>query len=144
MEISGYGISVDLPGGWEGRLYKRPEGDPTLHAATFPLPLEDGDFGGLAVASMQDDDAFMVLTEYERALSDRGLFAPKGLPASLSEDDLDPMALQRIRPGRFGVQRFFTQASRAFCLYVVVGSQPSPGTLLARANGVLKTISITP
>jgi hypothetical protein len=144
MEISGYGIRVDLPAGWEGRLYKRLEGDPTLHAGTFPLPPEDGDFGGLAISSMAGDAAFLVLTEYDRELAGRGLFAPSGHPTALSETDLDPRALQRTRPGLLGVQRFFTEGARAFCLYVVVGSRPSPGAVLAKANEVLRTLSIGP
>src|SRR5437867_2391132 len=38
MVVSAHGISVDLPHGWEGRIFRRRHGDPTLHAATFALP----------------------------------------------------------------------------------------------------------
>jgi hypothetical protein len=144
VELSGYGITVDLPSRWEGRIYKRPEGDPTLHAANFPLPLEDGDFGSGALAAMHAGGAFLVATEYERALAGRGLFspvAPAPLPAT---SELDPWALLRVRRGQFGIQRFITIGGRPFCVYVVVGSDPSPSALLAEANGVLRTLSVVP
>jgi hypothetical protein len=144
MELTGYGIRVDLPRGWEGRIYKRPEGDPTLHAGNFPLPVEDGDFGSRALAAMGSGGAFLVATEYDPALAGHGLFAEEA-PAPLPADtDLDPMALQRTRRGQFGVQRFMTIGGRAFCVYVVVGMVPNPSELLGRANEVLQTLSIVP
>lgn len=144
MELSGYGITVDLPPGWEGRIYKRPEGDPTLHAANFPLPLEDGDFGSRALAAMGNGGAFLVVTEYEPALAGQGLFsppAPSPLPAT---SELDPWALLRVRRGQFGIQRFMTIGGRPFCVYLVVGTLPSPSGLLADVNVVLRTLSIVP
>jgi hypothetical protein len=142
MELTGYGISVDLPSGWEGRIYKRPEGDPTLHAGNFPLPVEDGDFGSRALAGMGDRGAFLVVTEYDRELAGRGLFAPAA-PAPLpATSELNAWALMRIRKGQFGIQRFMTIGGRPFCVYVVVGSIPGPSRLLAEANNVLRSLSI--
>jgi hypothetical protein len=144
VELSGYGITVDLPPGWEARIYRRPEGDPTLHAGNFPLPTEDGDFGSRSLAAMGSAGAFVVVTEYERALAGRGLFAPEA-PAPLpAVSDLDSRALLRLRPGLYGIQRFLTIGGRAFCVYLVVGTVPSSGALLAHANGVLHTLSIVP
>jgi hypothetical protein len=142
MDLTGYGMSVDLPSGWEGRIYKRPEGDPTLHAGNFPLPVEDGDFGSRALAAMGDEGAFLVVTEYDHALAARGLFAqaaPAPLPAT---SELNAWALMRIRKGQFGIQRFMTIGGRPFCVYVVVGSSPSPSRLLGEANNVLRSLSI--
>jgi hypothetical protein len=144
MEISGYGIGVDLPPGWEGRIYRRPEGDPTLHAGNFPLPVEDGDFGTRALDAMQGGGAFLAATEYDRGLAGQGLFAqeaPAPLPAT---SELNAWALLRVRPGQFGIQRFMTVGGRAFCVYVVVGTVPGPSALLAEANRVLRSLSIVP
>ncbi|HEY3209296.1 MAG TPA: hypothetical protein VGL18_05820 [Actinomycetota bacterium] len=144
MELSGYGIAVDLPSGWEGRIYKRPEGDPTLHAGNFPLPVEDGDFGSRALAAMGSGGAFLVVTEYEQSLGRRGLFAPEA-PAPLpATSELDAWALLRVRLGQFGIQRFMTIGGRPFCVYLVVGTVPSPSGLLAEANVVLRSLSIVP
>jgi hypothetical protein len=143
VKLSGYGIEIDLPAGWDGRIYRRPGGDPTLHAGNFPLPEEDGDFGSGALSTMKMDGVFIVLTEYDRAGAGHGLFARQGLPMPLRAPDLDPNALQRRIPGQFGIQRFFTESERTWCLYVVVGSTPHPKTLLGVANEVLATLSIS-
>jgi hypothetical protein len=37
-----------------------------------------------------------------------------------------------------------TIADRAFCVYVVVGSVPSPSALLADVNAVLRTLAVVP
>jgi hypothetical protein len=144
MEISGYGITVDLPPGWEGRIYRRPEGDPTLHAGNFSLPVEDGDFGTRALDAMRSGGVFLVATEYDRALAGVGLFsqeAPVPLPAT---SELNAWALLRVRPGQFGIQRFMTVGGRAFCVYVVVGTVPGTSALLAAANRVLRSLAIAP
>lgn len=144
MELSGYGVKVDLPSGWEGRIYKRPEGDPTLHAGNFALPVEDGDFGSRALAAMGSGGAFLVVTEYERSLAGLGLFSPEA-PAPLpATSELDAWALLRVRRGQYGIQRFMTIGGRPFCVYLVVGTVPSPSRLLAEANVVLRTLSIVP
>lgn len=144
VELSGYGMVVDLPPGWDGRIYKRPEGDPTLHAGNFPLPVEDGDFGSRALAAMGNGGAFLVVTEYERGLAGRGLFSPEAPAALPATSELDPWALLRVRPGQFGIQRFMTIGGRPFCVYLVVGTAPSPSELLASVNAVLRTLSIVP
>jgi hypothetical protein len=144
VELTGYGITVDLPSGWEGRIYKRPEGDPTLHAGNFPLPVEDGDFGSRALAAMGGGGAFLVVTEYERGLAGQGLFGPDAPVPLPVTSELDPWALLRVRRGQFGIQRFMTVGGRPFCVYLVVGAVPSPSTLLARVNAVLRSLSIVP
>ena len=45
--LAGEGISIDLPPGWEGAIYRRQsevgeEPHPVVHAATFPLPVDRG------------------------------------------------------------------------------------------------------
>ena len=86
------------------RIYRRPEGLPILHTATFPLPQHDGDFGSGAIASMKPGDVFCALLEYDRDLAGTGLFAPPGLPLPVRAADASPAALQRMLPGRVGLQ----------------------------------------
>jgi hypothetical protein len=144
MILSGYGISVDLPAGWDGVIYRRDGGDPTVHAGNFPLPANDADFGSLAIAAMPSSGIFLVLTQYEISTSGTGLFAHQGLPAPLPERALRRRAFTRLQAGRLGTQRFCTVSGRPFCLYVVVGTNPSPGSLLGQANDVLSTVTIEP
>jgi hypothetical protein len=142
--VSAYGITVELPEGWDGVIYRRTGGDPTLHAGNFPLPPNDADFGSLAIAAMPASGVFVVLTQYALASAGQGLFAHRGLPAPVPERALRTRAFTRLQPGRLGAQAFCTASGRPFCLYVVVGRQPDPGSLLREANEVLSTVRIEP
>ena len=133
---------MELPRSWEGRIVRHAHAPATLHAANFPLPAEDSDFATGAVAHMPSDGVLVVLTEYDRDLAGTALFAQRGLPRSLPAHAARPETLLRRLPGQAGVQRFFTHAGRAFCLYVVVGSLPSRPQLVAKANALLRSVSI--
>lgn len=145
------GVSVDVPIGWEAEI----SGDgfalqadgarqPTLmQAASFPMPPERGSFGSGAVEIMTRRDVFITLFEYgEEAVGD-ALFANQGLPDELLSGDFDPDALQHGVPGQSGLQYFFTEKGRAFCLYVVLGSHIDRFDLINDVNTVVSTIVIT-
>ena len=106
--------------------------------------MDDGDFGSRAVGRMTDGGIFIALTEYRPELAGKPLFSGPGLPLAVGDSELNPLALQRALPGQSGVQRFFTEAGRPFCLYLVVGSWPNPWKLLRQANRVLRTLAVTP
>jgi hypothetical protein len=142
VKLSRYGIEIDLPRGWEGRIYRRPEGRPILHAGNFQLPAEDGDFGTGAVSAMGDGGVFFVLAEYDPEAGGSGLFSHRGVPGRLEPSEASPRALIRALPGRRGIQRFFTVRGRAFCLYLVAAERPSAARLVDEANRVLRSVSI--
>jgi hypothetical protein len=158
-ELTGSGITLDVPGGWDGRIYTRtpePSGPrpasamapvqettaAVVHVASFPLPQETGDYGGGAVELMASKDLLVILFEHGRGSANTPLFAATSIPR-LVADDVDPMQLQRILDGQAGVQRFFTVAGRAFCLYVVFGSYARRVRTIPVVNSILDTISIT-
>jgi hypothetical protein len=58
-------------------------------------------------------------------------------------DDFSPVALQRVLEGQGGVQRFFNQAGRALCLYVVLGSYARRTRTVPLINRVLDGVTIT-
>jgi hypothetical protein len=145
--ISAYGLSASLPAGWEAVIYCRPPSvagttHPILHAATFGLPVERGDFGGGAVELMGPGDAMVVLLEYHPDSVGRALFARPGLPQPLSPDAFSPACLQRAMPGQAGVQLFFNQNGRAFCLYAVLGSYSTRYLVVPSVNTVLAGVQI--
>jgi hypothetical protein len=144
VKIRGYGIEIDLPDGWEGRIYKREDGRPVMHAGDFPIPARDGDFGGDAVSSMDGRGVFVALAEFDPLVAGRGLFGAPDPGFPIRPRDVSHRAMNQTRPGLAGVQRFFTTRGRAFCLYLVVGSQPDRHTLLEAANAVLETLAIGP
>ena len=145
-QLSKAGISVGLPDGWEGRIYQRtPERGATsaqvMHVASFAIPPEVGDFGGGAVELMSSRDLLIVLFEYGRASAVKSMFSSQGIPR-IRPDDVSASQLQRTLEGQGGVQRFFTENGRAFCLYVVFGSYLRRVRTVPVVNGVLESLAI--
>jgi hypothetical protein len=145
-QLSELGLTVDLPQGWDARLFSREAGDGTarvaLHAGTFPLPSQRGDFGSGAVEAMTPDDVLVVLLEYDRGCTEKPLFQNHGLPSSLEAGQFSSSVLQRALPGQAGAQVFFCDSGRAFCLYVVLGSQAGGRYLVPLANSLLGRITL--
>lgn len=143
--IEGHGISVDVPSGWDGEIYVRPEEPalPVLHLATIALPAGRGDFGGGAVERLGSYDIFVSFSEYGPESVGTALFAAADL-TPVPPDAFDTQALQRPIPPQCGWQRFATVANRPFCLYVVLGNHRLRARLAAEAQAVVETIAVNP
>lgn len=143
-------ISVDVPDGWEaatsgGRFRLLANGaheSTVVHIGSFPLPQERASFGGGAVELMNTDDVLIVLFEYGPESVNTALFAPKGIPRPLDPQLFDRNRLERGIPGQSGLQQFFTESNRPFCLYVVLGSHIDRVELVAKVNVVLDSLVI--
>lgn len=123
MRLAAHGIALELPRGWHGRIFRRAGAPPTVHAANFELPPDDGDFGSGATERMPDGGAFLALKEYEagpRLHAGQGLFESGSIPLPLDTRQFGPRRLQVGRRGQAGMQHFFTASGRPFCLYAVV------------------------
>ncbi len=147
-ELSGHGLAIDLPDGWDGRIYRRAEearqvAHRALHAASFPLPTDPGDFAAEAVERMARDDILVTLVEYHPEAAGTALFG-RELPPALRPESFDPNVMPRAVPGKAGAQFFFTAAGRAFCLFVVVGNHPDRARLVPQADAVVRTLRIEP
>jgi hypothetical protein len=158
--LAGSGIDVDVPSGWEGRIYAKPaakersgfnragtgSGQPptnaVLHVASFPLPPGTGDYGGGAVEQMTNKDLLVVLMEHGQESLGTALFEPQGIPR-IESDEVSTVCLQRLIDGQGGVQRFFTENGRTFCLYVVFGSFARRVRTVPLVNDILKSVSIS-
>lgn len=149
--LSGAGIRVELPAGWEGaidgervglQLADGAQRYPVVHLANFPLPPSRGDFGSAVVESMGPGDILIVLKEFSPAATETPLFAAQGLPRAPVPGDFFREMLQRPVPGQGGMQKFFTEAGRAFCLYVVIGSFVDRGDLVPAMAQVLARLEI--
>jgi hypothetical protein len=147
--ISGGGVSVELPTGWEGEIDTggiQSDGARrrvVLHLASFPLPANRSDFGIGAVEMMEGGDVLVVLFEYDPGSAATPLF-DRRRPALLEAVDFDRDQLQRRLPGQSGSLRFFTEAGRTFSLYVVVGSHLDRADALPVINQILSTLRIEP
>jgi hypothetical protein len=129
-------------------LFSRGGGIATLHSGSFPLPLDDGEFGDRSTGQMPADGVFIALTEYRagRGLEPgRGLFAPRRMPRRLDPAGFARSRLAHPRPGQEGAQQFFTVAGRPLCLYVVIaGGRATRRGQLAVIERVLGTVRIAP
>lgn len=159
MRLAAYGIALDLPRGWDGRIYRRPGASPTLHAANFSLPADDADFGSTATARMPPGGIFLALKEYQpgpRLRPGVGLYASHSLPLPLQMRYFHPRALQVGRPDQAGFQHFFTAGGRrTFCLYAVLdtagfplgfapfGMPPGAQDQVGNLSGVLSSLTIS-
>ena len=143
------GFEVDLPDGWDGRIYRRgdharADAGRTLHAANFPLPLDRGDYGGGVHEQMEDDAVLVTLLEFDPGNSDRALFKQRGLPMPLRPESFSPAAMPRTVPGKAGAQFFFSIGDRAFSMFIVIGSYSNRARLVSMVNSVVGTLQIKP
>ena len=146
VRITGHGLSIDAPAGWEARIFQRTGGAPVLHLATFALSDRDGDFGAAVTGRMRSNDAFASLVEYRVDAAVQpgvGLFAAAGRPAPPRVNDFSSSQLQVTRAGQRGYQRFFTAAGRPFCIYTVIQAVArSPERLVDELGHVLATLRV--
>lgn len=148
--ISGHGLSIALPSGWEARISVPPADgvpgatrNPVLHAASVALPQVRGDFGGGIVERLDSSGVFIALVEYDREATRTPLFAHQGLPKVLTGPQFQTHTLQRGVAGQSGAQWFCQVSGRAFCLYVVVGAHRDRWRLATEASRVVETITVS-
>jgi hypothetical protein len=143
VRVAGHRRSIDVPGGWEARIFRHPGAAPVMHVASFALRDGDGDFGAAATGRMRPDDMFAALVEYRADAKIRpghGLFAATSPPRPQPRD-FSPFQLQVARRGQLGCQLFFTARGAPCSLYLVV--QPARRRLSDMTKelaGVLATL----
>ncbi len=149
--IDAYGISIELNGGWEGRIWRAPfdpehPGErtyPVLHIANFALPFDNSHFGGPAISVMPRGGLFAALVEYGRPPR-QGWFRFEGFPRRIDLLQLSEAYLRRVaRPGQVGGQHFCTLGDRTFCLYVVALPPPARNAF-PHLNQMLRTVTVGP
>jgi hypothetical protein len=147
MRVFKDGVGIDAPPGWDARIFTRaPEDEvatthPILHAASFALPGDRGDFGSGAVDVMGTEDVFVSLMEFHPDAAKTKLFQREGLP-TLTPASFSPRKLQRTIDGQAGCQFFFHHKGRAFCLYVVLGDYGNRVKLTAVANELISRLDL--
>jgi len=148
----GLGISVEVPRGWEARISRAtPQpGDhpgeshyPYLHLASFPLPPVRAHYGGGAVESTRQDDAFVAVLDFGPDAAHSNLFELRGLPRKLTRAQFSARQLQRMLPGQLGSQQFCTVNGRGIVLYVVLGGAAALRTKVPVLNTILPTIALS-
>jgi hypothetical protein len=87
---------------------------------------------------------FVAVLEFGPEAARSALFSGLRAVPGVTPDSFRPRQLQRTIRGQAGVQRFFTVAGRAFCLYAVVGSVANRVPLAARANQLIGSLGVSP
>jgi hypothetical protein len=147
--LSSHGIAIDVPTGWEGRMFV-PDLDPPainlpiLHLTDAVLTVERSSYAPELAARAGGTGILVALLEFDHRLADVGLYEPQGLHLPLTRDRFHPKALQFPSRVQEGHQRFFSQGGRAFCLYVVLGTGRGADQRLADANRALETLQVDP
>jgi hypothetical protein len=154
------GVQVSAPSGCEARLRTRTP-DPVevaadavgasaagderlvLHVSTVALPAHRGDFGGGVVEQLGRDDVFVAVLELEPEQAGSPFVRRQGIPRTIAPGRYSPDTMQRTIHGQAGVQVFFAQGDRAFCLYAVLGSHARRNELARRVDEILAGITIT-
>ena len=103
MFLAMHGLGVELPGGWDGRIYRPLADEPgattraVMHAANFALPERREDYGGGAVEAAGSGDVLVMLLEFDPEAALTPLFAQQqGMPRRLPPSAFGPNWLQRI------------------------------------------------
>ena len=150
MKLEAEGFEVVVPEGWEIRISHKTEdlhggaSKPVLHAATFALPEERGDYGSGCVEIMGPDDVFVSVLEFGDEAVHSALFPEGRLPRSIDPQKFRTNGMQRWMPGQSAYQAFFTEGDRAFCLYVVIGDHSQRVALAKTAQTLLLSIRLAP
>lgn len=169
--LEGYGMSVDLPAGWTGRIFRaadpeEDDGRATMHVGNWAMPTDDATFGSSIIKAMSTtNQIFMSIAEYTPDvllpntaspvpddpeavdITDVGgvAFANPGVPI-LKVPDFDPDTVHGTTSltGATAVQVPFLVAGRPFVLYAVIADAALLSSSLDAANSVLATLLVSP
>jgi len=143
------GLAVEVPTGWDVRIGSTSLDEigatrPLVHGANFGLPERRSEYGSGVVERMSTNNTFVSLVEFGAESVGTALFSGRGLPRRLDPESFHPNQLQRPLPGQAGLQLFFIEADRAFCLYVVLGRHANRARLVPTVDQLLSGITILP
>ncbi len=147
--VSGFGLSMTVPTGWEAVIYRRPSSPgetthPVAQAATVAIPSQRGDYGGGIVETLGSTDVFVAFLEFGPQAAGSALFPTTDVVPAVTAESYRPRQLQRTVQGQAGVQRFFTIVGRSFCLYSVIGSVSARVALASAANQLIGSFQVEP
>jgi hypothetical protein len=142
--IAGFGLSLRIPDGWDGRVWKPKVDypiDPMVFAASFPLPEHEDPLGSKALAEVTPTRVLVRVFEVGNAPGSNG-FRVLRKPVSVSSADLRPY--RETSRGRSVMRRRFALHGRSFVLFVDFGTRPPRRRLVRQVNGLLGTLRVRP
>ena len=138
------GLKVNVPGGWDARIYQTPFAGAVLQASNRKLSDDYSDFGDPSwIASMPPGGIFAAVIEQDPAFAGSGIYA-QGLDLPLRPSDAGENGIPQTTPGVAGLQQFFSAAGRAFALFVVTSTAQGMHGGFESVNGILRSLEISP
>lgn len=140
--ITGYGLSIELPAGWDGRVFKgEPQAAAQVIAANFPLPAEEYYLGPETGRAMQSESIYIgaAVGPVSEHLQE-GRWASASLPITVSRSDFGDF--EGIYSPVEAV-RWLLIDGHAVRTTVGFGADPSDSTL-ATANAILASFQMAP
>jgi hypothetical protein len=132
--LSAYGISVDLPAGWNGRIVLGASGRPVLHAASFPLSANDDDSGEIARETL--GQAYVNVRNLGPGTS------PHAFPVTFTPADFKPSAPTHGRQTE--ASRQMAASDELFRITVICGGEAPAENVIDEANSVLLGLRLEP
>lgn len=145
MTLEGFGLSIELPDGWNGRIYTETEGPDApncsiLQAATVSIPSYDDCILTAARQLFGSNDASVMLFETPGGRPGFDTLYPVTTLLALGPSHYMPV-WQGITPGQATFVRRLRLNGRYFQLQAVFGSSPTV-TQLSQVNQVLSTLQV--
>jgi hypothetical protein len=145
MMLQGFGLSIELPSGWFGRIYTETDGPdaPTcsiIQAASVDITSTDDCILTSTRQSFGSTDACIMLFESPARPSLDALYEAATLPASLAPSNFAP-GWHGITPGQPTFVRRLRLNGRYFQLQAIFGSAPTVSQL-ALINHLLATLQV--
>lgn len=145
MALEGFGLSIELPSGWFGRIYTETDGPdaPTcsiVQASSVDIPSTDDCILTSTRKSFGSTDACVMLFESPARPSLDALYEAAKLPPALSPSHFAP-GWHGITPGQPTFVRRLRLNGRYFQLQAIFGTTPTVGRL-SLINQMLATFQV--
>ena len=141
--VTRYGLAIDVPSGWDGRISRG-----AVHLASFDLHRDDVGWPGDATQRMAANDLLLVLFEHEFGpdeAREAHLFPELEEPLRLAADDFERPEPGTSRYEDHGfARRWFSASGRSFVLFAESGKRPPSPPALEDLNAALRTLRIEP
>jgi len=142
-KLSAFGIEIEVPDGWSGKIYHGVGGAVIMQVANLEIDPSDGDLALISAENMDSGGVIGVLVDYGPTDAGEGRY-DNDLRLPLDPNDFWPSKLIQWVANQAGVQQFFTANGRACMLYMSASTQPSLLTAVGALSDVLETLAVGP
>ena len=147
--LSAYGVSISLPDGWYGEIYRDVTGlkdtGPNLHFANTPLILGDRNtYLSETRPTMRHGDAVVAVVNLPSMpqildAAEADVANPFG---GWSLKGVNDLTFHGVATGKSSLRKSFRVGDRLFDLVAFFGVDPPPSALVSALNGILATVRI--